>query len=181
MKDKFVITITVAFGVLLVSLLLLWTETKNYKYSSDLPEVFDMVEKEATFNLGREELVCIMNNFTNRNISLQVDNRLEDEIRITFKYYKTNKTSYTQKYDSKDDNKSYINFKSDFKLNRDNISDVFNLGSKMMEDKTIYNYSLLKYSKIVVYVNEDNVNKIKFARENSYFCSSSGWNDIKWY
>ena len=181
MKIDFEKVLTVAFGVLLVSLLLFWYETKEFKYSTELPKDYKMTEKEIYFTINDDEMVCITNNYTNKNILIKTDSTLENEIKVVYSYIDSLDVYYTRTFNSKDKTRSYVNFEGDIRVNKNLVENSFDLLYGIMKDDTFYNYGLLKYTKVIVYVHPDYVGQIKLNDGKTNFCKLTSWKDIKWY
>ena len=134
-------------------------DNSPYNISKSLPQPFEVESKRVKFDTTNKDSIYLKSDAKFNNIEIITDNNLKDEIIIDFEYYKTAKVSYTNHFNDKDD--LVVSFESDIEFNNDDFVDLLILGIESIEKKTIYNYNMLRYPRIKVYVNSANKNKVK--------------------
>ena len=134
-------------------------DNSPYNVSKSLPQPFEVENKRVHFDITNKETIYLKTDAKFNNFEIIVDNNLDDEIVLDFEYYKTAKVSYTNHFSENDD--LIISFDSDIKFSNDDFIDLLTLGVESIEKKTIYNYNMLRYPRIKVYVNSENKNKVK--------------------
>lgn len=150
----------VGLVLLLIGGICLNIELKNYQKSSYLTSNFVFEQKEFDYRIEPNKKYKITNNKSNNNINLYFDNSLQDNIKIVIVY--ANLLDINSKYEEYKAGAS-INLESDLELDLTAIKEIKKLGIASLNNKTIYNYTLLKYPKINVYVNEKYKDNIVFA------------------
>lgn len=163
---KHLISFIVGMILLLVGVICFYIETSNYDISQGLTSNFNMKQKELKYEINSNETFRITNNEIDKNINLYVDNTLSNEIKILIVY--TDLLDIDSNYDTKvNKNKrvTKVDVESELVIDFDNINDFYKLGIATLKNKTIYNYSLLEYPEIRVYVNEKNKEKVEFVNK----------------
>ena len=149
----------VTFLALIFALICFGYETNGYKVSKSLP--IDMNTITQSFNLTippiddrpNEKRVFISSNAKFNNIELKTDNSLGNSIRFELEYFKTARVSYVNYFNTENNYEIRFDGEVDFKV--ENLKDVFTLGMKTIDDKTMYNYNMFKYPKVTVYANSN--------------------------
>lgn len=133
-------------------------DNSPYNISKSLPQPFEVENKRVKFDITNKDAIYLKSNAKFNNIEIITDNNLKDEIVLDFEYYKTAKVSYTNHFNENDE--LIISFDSDIDFKNDDFIDLLILGIESIEKKTIYNYNMLRYPRIKVYVNSENKNSI---------------------
>ncbi len=153
----------VGFIVLLLGVTFFAYEVKGYEYVNSLPTGFIMDSKEVNVRIEGLEKIVITSDSKLNNIKLYVDeNVAKDEILIKTDSYKTSDISYIYKYLEDSMN---ITITSDLKYDIDYTEDILNLFVSTLKKKTIYNYNLIKYPNINVYINPSNSNRVSIEHK----------------
>ena len=99
-----------------------------------------------------------------RYINLYIDNTLSNKVKVIVVY------ADLLKIDSELDTKLYkdktvmnIDVESELIIDFDAINDFYTLGITSLNNKTMYNYTLLRYPEIKVFVNEKYRTNIEFV------------------
>ena len=142
-SDKYVNVLLSGFICFLIGIVSLSFEISTFKTVSYLPNDFYSIKSVTRMNVEIEK---------------KVNNSLGDEIIIEEQYANTSKVLTTV---TKDKDYTNIVFKNELNLNKNDIKDIYELVIRCLREKTIYNYNLLKYSRIVIYGNEDVLSEIK--------------------
>ena len=146
------------FIILLLGVCFFTYEVKGYEYVNSLPTGFVMETKDVNVKINDLEKIVIKADTKLDNIKLYISEDVaHDEIIIKTENYRTSDVSYIYKYD---DNNIKITVTSDLVYDMDYTEDIMNLFVSTLKKKTIYNYNLLKYPNINVYVNPINSNRI---------------------
>lgn len=164
---KYLITLFIGFAVFLIGIAYFYIETLNYSVDSNLTSNFNFEQEVIEYEINNNETVVITNDNTNKNMSLFIDNSLSNEIRIVVVH--PDIIEINSKYNTKEYNNNQsitVNLNSDLIINLDNLSVLYDLGILSFKNKTLYNYTLLEYPEIRVYVNENYRSNVKFI--NNY-------------
>lgn len=153
----------IVFGLFLflIGIIILQVETMSYHYSNDMPTNFQYEEHELKVLIGKNYNLEIDNEFEGKNIVFYIDNTLDGEVKIVTKELETGDAHYTQQFVPEE---NLIRFQVRNSFHFGNMYDIFKLAYSMVKDKTIYNYTLLKYPKIEAYVNEKDKERIQIIK-----------------
>lgn len=149
----------ISFMVLVLGICLFGYEISSFEHKSTLPLGFDVIKKEQTYKINEQQQIELTNDSKLNNIKVLVDNELTDEVRVEFEYYKTADVKVIYELNEFDDLK--LTFTSDLNCEIEDFRDVLKLFMSTFNNKTIYNYNLFKYPNIYVYVNANDLNKVK--------------------
>ena len=159
-NNKYVNILLSGFACFLVGVFILSFELATFSSSSTLPNNFYSYKTIDRISINDNLTYRIKKGLYNQNITIEkvVDDSLEDEIVIEEQYMNTSRVITTV---VKDKYNSTIVFTNEFNLSSDDIKSIYHLIIRCLKEKTIYNYNLLKYSKIVIYGNEEVLSNIK--------------------
>ena len=150
------------FISVIVSVLIFGYETNYYEYSSKLPIGFKTENKELYFDIYDKKEVIVKSNSRYDNVKVYEDDSLDGKLKIVLTEYNTAKPYYTS-YLSNDDVLSLV-FDSYFMPGVDTLTDILKIGTDTIKNKTIYNYNMLKYPEITIYVNSKDKDKIEIRK-----------------
>jgi len=163
MKNNFRF-ILIGFIIFAIGFICFCFEIKDFNKSYNLTSNFIIKQEIIKYPIGSNETYRISNDKTNNNVNLYIDNNLSDEVRIVVSYPDISKIEYDySKTNSGENNLIRIDFESTTLLDFDSISDIFELGVATFKKEIMYNYTLLKYPEIRVYVNEKYKENIEFV------------------
>ena len=165
---KHLFALSVGLGLILLGSLCFKIETANYKEYNGLTSNFNFEQKVLEYNINENEKYRITNGGTDANMSLYIDNSLNNEIRIEINHIDM-LTVDTENETKVNDGKKIINIDLESELELldfKNAADFYTLVISSVKDKIAYNYSLLKNPEVKVYVNEANKSNIEFV--NNY-------------
>lgn len=155
----------VGLAVFLIGIAWFYLETINFDIDKNLTNNFEMKQEVLEYEVTDDETFRITNFNTNKNMNLYIDNSLSNEVRIVVVYpdiMRVKSKYYT--IDEKD--LVRINIENNLIMDFDTLNDLYDLGIISLKNKTLYNYSLLKYSEVRVFVNENYKEKIEFVGTN---------------
>lgn len=157
---KYVNILLVGFLVFVVGIIALNFELVSYEYVDYLPDTFIERVDKFSVKIDKEKDYKIKKAKYNDAISIEkkVDNSLEDEILVEVISMNTSRVNY---YMTSDKIESYLVFSNDLNVYTNDIGTIFDLVMSCIMDKKVYNYNLLKYSKIVIHGNEDLLSEIE--------------------
>ena len=161
---KHLTALLVGIILLIVGTTCFFIETKEYKRVDALTSNFALKQKVLTYEINNDEKFLITNDKTNKNIELCFDNNLDNEIQVIVIH--SSLLAIDSDYDTKRNGLINIDIESDLILDFDELDELYKLGILTFKNKTIYNYSLLKYPKIKVCVNEKYKNNIEGISKN---------------
>ncbi len=147
------------FAVILLGVFLFGYETGNYNYSNAFPTSFNVEEKELFFDVENRKNIVVKSDSKYDNLSIHIDNNLENKIKIVFEYFNTAKVDYKSYLVS--NSNLLLEFESNLHFSIANVYDVIKFSVDTIKDQTLYNYNLFKYPNIKIYVSEENYKKIK--------------------
>ena len=137
-------------------------ETANYKIDQNLTTDFKMSVIKNEYKMDTTKDYVFYNNGNNENIKLVIDEDMGSYIEVKITHSQTSEVSSKIK---KENNKMNIYYDQDLNIQPDDLENLLNLGVSCLKDKTIYNYTLLKYAKIEVRVSSQYADKIKFVNK----------------
>ncbi len=153
-RNYFVISMIVLLG----SIVFLGYELSNFDHRNSLPTGFTTNAEKMTADIENMDKVVITSDSKLDNIRLFIDEELDkNEIRIETESYRTADVKYVYSYDEKN---MEVIITSDLDLEVGYSSDLINLFVSTFRHKTIYNYNLLKYPNINVYINSANFDRV---------------------
>ena len=161
---KYLRTLFIGLVLVLVGGACFYIETVKYDINPSLTTNFGFEQNVIEYEINNNEIFKITNDGTDKNMNLFIDNTLDNEVRIVIEHVDI--MNVNSKYNSKKHlNQEIINVdvESDIELNWDAIIDLYNLGLASLKNNTMYNYSLLKYPEVKVFVNEKNRSNIEFV------------------
>lgn len=164
---KYLMTLFMGFAFVLIGITCFYLETINYDVSSTLTSSFNMEQKILEYEIKDNQVFRITNFGTNKNMNLYIDNSLSNEVRIVINH--SDMLDIESDYYTKNNNDKElvrIDLESELIMNWDHAKDLADLGIISLKNKTIYNYTLLKYPEIRVFVNENYRENIEFI--NNY-------------
>lgn len=155
----------VGLAVFLIGIAWFYLETINFDIDKNLTNNFEMQQEVLEYEISDDETFRITNFNTNKNMKLYIDNSLSNEVRIVVVYpdiMRVKSKYYT--IDEKD--LVRINIENELIMDFNTLNDLYDLGIISLKNETLYNYSLLKYSEVRVFVNENYKENIEFV--NNY-------------
>ncbi|MBQ7136369.1 MAG: hypothetical protein IJO43_00130 [Bacilli bacterium] len=163
---KYLVPLTIGFLLILVGVAYFYTETVNYDISMDLASNFNMKQKILEYEISDSEIFKITNNEIDKNMNLYINNNLTNEVRIVVEYSDLLmiNTDYDTRY-RKNEKVINLDIESELILDFNSIDSLYKLGLETLRNKTIYNYSLLGYPKVRVYVNEKYKENVEFVNK----------------
>lgn len=135
-------------------------ETSSYKINKDLTTDFNMSVLRYEYKMDTKKEYVIYNNGYDKNLEFVIDEDLGSYIEVVITHSTTNEVKTSIKTE---DDKVIISYDQDLNITPSDFENIINLGVSCIKDKTIYNYTLLKYAKIQVRVSEKYKDNIKFV------------------
>lgn len=157
LKRYLYITITSAIIVTLSCISFLF-ETAQYKVNKNLTSDFNSSTLKYEYKIN-DKKDYVINHHGNKNMNLVIDDDLGSYLQIVVTHVTTNVVNTKT---NEDDEKVNIVYYEDLDLKMKDFEKIFNLGLNCIKDKTIYNYTLLKYATIEVRVSSKYAENIKF-------------------
>lgn len=151
--------LSVAAALFLISMSVLVYETKNYNYKNQLTSDFSMMDSELSYSLASNEYEKIKI-IAPRNINIIEDETINDKVMISVSRAETSGIETSTKIVG-DDLNVEIAFELDFKFVH--MKKISQLIIRCIEDKTIYDYTKLKYGDIQIRVNPNDVKRIEIV------------------
>lgn len=161
---KYLFKLFLGFVIFLVGAAYFYIETIDYKIDTNLASNIVMRDEVLEYEISKDKEFILSNSNTNKNMQLIIDNNLDNKVKIEINYAEMlmlHSNYSTVKSNNKEVNR--INLDSDLVPDWKNIVSLYDLGINSLNDKTIYNYNLLKYPLVRVYVHENYRANIKFV------------------
>ena len=160
---KYIISITIS-GILIASSAVgALLETSSYKIDQNLTTDFYITTSKHEYKMDTNKEYVFYNNGYDKNLELVIDDDLGSYIEIIIKNTTTNEIKSSIK---DEEDKVIISYKQDLNIQTSDIKNIINLGVSSIKDKTIYNYTLLKYAKMQIRVSSKYKENIKFVNQN---------------
>ena len=162
---KYLLTLLIGFGLVILGGLTFRIETANYKKHNGLTTNFNFEYKVLEYTINTNETYRITNDGIDANMSLYIDNSLSNEIRIVINHIDM-LTVDSKNVTKINDGKRIINIDLESELELldfKDATDFYKLGIASIKDKVAYNYSLLKNPEVRVYVHENYKSNIEFV------------------
>ncbi len=138
-------------------------ETSNYKNIDSLTTEIPTSSVLYEYKIDSNKSYIIENDDYDRNISLVIDDDLGSYLDIVVRHYTTNSVDTSIKERG---NRVKIAYSEELNLEVQDFEKLLNLGVNCLKEKTIYNYTLLKYAKIEVRVSRQYLKNIRFVDKN---------------
>lgn len=151
--------ITIISGLIVAtSSITILFETSKYEINKELTSDFNTSTLKYEYKINNKK-DYVINHHGDKNLEFVIDDDLGSYLEIRVNHTTTNIVN--TKINEEDDKVS-INYYEDLDLKTKDFEKIFNLGIRCIKDKTIYNYTLLKYATIEVRVSSDYAENIKF-------------------
>lgn len=134
-------------------------ETSSYKIDQNLTTDFNMSVLRYEYKMDTTKDYVFYNNGSDKNIELVIDEDMGSYIEVVVTHSTTSEVSSNIKALG---NKMNIYYDQDLNIQTEDLENILNLGVACLKEKTIYNYTLLKYAKIEVRASSKYAEKIKF-------------------
>ena len=163
---KHINILLIGFLMFILGLISLNFEFVKYDFVDYMPSDFEEIVDSYTINIKTDKVYKIARAKYNQNISIKkvVNNNLNDEIYVEVRHLSTSSSTSTIR---NTENGTAIVFSNDLKLKVKDLKRIPSLVVDCIKNKKIYNYNLLKYSKITIYGNEEvlkNIEVIKYEK-----------------
>lgn len=149
------------FVVSLSSITILF-ETKNYEINQSLTTDFSSSEIKYEYKINNTKDYVIYHDGKDTNLELVIDDDLGSYLEIVITHTNTNIVNTKLK---EENDKVKIMYGEELNIQIQDIENIYNLAISCLKEKTIYNYTLLKYATIEVRVSSDYAENIKFVDE----------------
>lgn len=158
---KFII---IGFIVFLLGIIVYNVEIKDFEKREGLTSNFNMESLVLNYDINKNKVYRFTNDGTNKNLKLYINNNLTDEIKVIVSYVDYSRVQYDFDTLSLNDKQvSVIDFETDKDLYFHDLKNLVGLGFVSFREKVIYNYSLLEYPEIQIFVNEKYRENIEFV------------------
>lgn len=135
-------------------------ETSNYKINPSLTADFNISTLKYEYKMDTNKDYIILNNGYDKNLKFTIDEDLGSYIEIIIKHSTTSEVNTNIKYGEEIVN---ISLNQELNIEKQDLKNILNLGISCIQEKTIYNYTLLKYAEIEVRTSSKYADKIKFV------------------
>jgi len=161
-KLKKYVFITIISGLIIAtSSITILFETSKYEINKNLTSDFSSSTLKYEYKINNKKDYIIYHN-GDKNLELVIDDDLGSYLQIVVTHTTTNVVNAKI---NEEDEKVKIIYYEDLDLKMKDFEKLFNLGIRCIKDKTIYNYTLLKYATIEVRVSSKYAENIKFIDE----------------
>lgn len=150
------ITVTLVVTLFVASLFFIAYETRDYDFNENLTDDFALIDSETSYNLNNSEYSKVRI-IVDRNVQIVKDENIKDKVVLRTRRAETSNLAIQNEIS---DDKLNVELDYDLNLRFKNINQLSNLLIKCIEDKTIYNYQLLKYGQTQIMINPDDIEKI---------------------
>lgn len=164
---KYLFKLFAGFIVFLLGATWFYIETIDYNVSANLSNNINIKEEKLEYEISNDKIFVITNRNSNSNIQLFIDNSITNKVKIEVEHadiLNVISNYYLINDYGKELNK--IDFESVLSISKNSVLSLYDLGIDSLKDKTIYNYNLLRYPTIKVYVHEDYRENIKFVNND---------------
>lgn len=162
MVKRCLTTIIISSIVVVLGSVGLLVETKDYKINKSLTTDFKTSQIKYEYKINNKKDYVIYHDGRDANLELVIDDDLGSYLEIVITHTNTNIVNATLK---EENNKVKIRYDEDLNIRMSDVENIYNLALTCMKEKTIYNYTLLKYATIEVRVSSDYADNIKFVNE----------------
>lgn len=139
-------------------------EIVKFDKSDELTSNVSYITKTFDYTVNDNEIIRITNDNTNNNMTLFIDNDLNNSVKIVIEYPSINEVEININERKIQDNKIVmVDLESELLDEANTFSNLYDFVVQCIEHKTIYNYRMFKYPKIKVYVNENYRERVEFV------------------
>lgn len=160
-KKYLFIIVTTGLIVSISSITILF-EIKDYKTNEYLTSDFTSSKIKYEYKIDTTKEYIFSNNRGDKNLKLTIDDDLGSYIEVVITHAETNEVN---SYLKEEKNKIKIMYEEELKIELQDLEKLYNFGLTCLKEKTIYNYTLLKYANVEVKVSSDYLKYIKFIDE----------------
>lgn len=153
-------TIIISSFVVVLGTIGLLVETKDYEINKSLTTDFKTSQIKYEYKINSKKDYVIYHDGRDTNLELVIDDDLGSYLEIIITHTNTNIVNTKLK---EENSKVRIMYDEDLNIHTSDIENIYNLALTCMKEKTIYNYTLLKYATIEVRVSSDYADNIKFV------------------
>lgn len=155
--------VNIALGgliVFIIGIICINFELARYKYVDSLPSDFTTTTEQVSLRTDKSKTYKALKAKYNENVAItkEIDNSLGDEILIETT---TSNTSISLQTIATKNNKINLIYSNKLVLGIKDIEKIYNMLINSITNETLYNYNLLKYSKVTIYGNEEILSKIE--------------------
>lgn len=145
----------------------LLVETSKYEVNQNLTTDFTISKMKYEYKINSNKEYIIDNNGTDYNMELIIDDDLGSYLEVVVSHTTTNEVKTSLRNEN---NKAKISYDEDLNIQFTDLEKIYNFALTCVKEKTIYNYTLLKYAKIEVRVSSNYAKNIKFidSKGNEY-------------
>lgn len=138
-------------------------ETSSYQSVDSLTTDFKTSTITHEYKISSKKDIVFSHDDTDKNMKLVIDDDLGNTVQVIIKHYTTNQVSTSLK---ENNNSIFIEYSEDLNIKIPDLENLYNLGLSCIKEKTIYNYTLLKYATIEVRVSSEYAKNIKFINNS---------------
>lgn len=159
---KILTPVIIGLIIFIVGIICFSLELKTFK-PNEFVSSFRMEQEVIEYKVNEDDIYRITNSGIDTNVNLYIDNSLANKIRIVVSHPVLTKIDY--EYSTINDEEEFISidFDSSLELKFENIKTLFVMGINSIKEQIKYDYSLLEYPTIKVFVNEKYNDNIEFV------------------
>lgn len=152
----------IGFIIFIVGIICFSLEIKTFD-SNPFVSSFKMKQEILEYKIDEEDIYRITNSEIDTNVNLYIDNNLSNKMKIIVSHPVITKINY--KYLNVDKEKDFISidFDSSLELKIENLKTLLGMGINSIKEQVKYDYNLLEYPNIKVFVNEKYKDNIEFV------------------
>lgn len=159
---KVLTPVIIGFIIFIIGIICFSFEVKAFN-SNPFASSFKMEQEVLEYKIDEEDVYRITNSGIDTNVNLYIDNNLSNKIRIVVSHPVMTKIDY--RYLDIDEEEEFISidFDSSLELDFEHLKTLLSMGINGIKDQIKYDYSLLEYPTIKVFVNEKYKDNIEFV------------------
>lgn len=159
---KVLTPIIIGFIIFIVGIICFSLEIKAFN-SNEFVSSFKMEQEVLEYKINEEDVYRITNSGIDTNVNLYIDNNLSNKVRIVVSHPVMTKIDYQYLNINEEEEYISIDFDSSLELNFENLKTLLSMGINSIKEQVKYDYNLLEYPNIKVFVNEKYKDNIEFV------------------
>lgn len=159
--NKYINLLLFGFLLFIIGLIIVNFDLKGYKYVNYLPSNFKTSTEVIKLNVENNKKYKVKKAKNQQNIIIEKEeNNIEENV-ITIEINHTETSKAYGLIKSFDKNVDVILYNDAVISKVDDLSNIYDLFVKCIKDKTVYNYNLLKYSRVKIKGSKETLKKIE--------------------
>lgn len=159
--NKYINYLLFGFLLFVIGLIVVNFDLKDYKYVNYLPSDYEVSTDTVKLEINNDKKYKIKKAKNQQNIIIEKKQINSNNNDIIIEIAHTSTSNAYGLIDSYGDNVNVILYNESKISSKKDISNIYDLFVRCIKEKTVYNYNLLKYSKVTIKGSKEALEKIE--------------------